>query len=212
MTGMTARTDRLPQRLVMIGEQAFEKPFDATCGACRSPYAADVDQALAEGYSYKMVRSLFAGRRPACPNDAILRAHVAYGHLAGPHLKARLAIEESVAQRGGDSSTTSAGHEEALTAILRHGVGLLASGMLEVRASDMVAAARLQAQLERARDGEGVEASAWQAAFMTFFEIVRRHLSPGQWKAFVAEVYASPEIRAVLSDQQRPVAPGEVER
>jgi hypothetical protein len=212
MTGMTARTDRLPQRLVMIGETAYEKPFDATCGACRSPYAPDIDQALAEGYSYKMVRSLFAGRRPKCPNDVILRAHVAYGHLAAPHLKARLAVEASVAERGGDSSTTSAGYEEALAAIIQHGTGLLASGMLEVRASDMVAAARLQAQLERARDGEGVEASVWQGAFMTFFEIVRKHLSPNQWKAFVAEVYASPEVRAVMSDSQRAVAPGEVER
>jgi hypothetical protein len=208
MTG----TERQPQRLVMIGEQAFEKPFDATCGACRSPYAADLDQALAEGYSYKMVRSLFAGRRPRCPNDVILRAHVARGHLAAPHLKARLAVEESVARRGGDSSTASAGYEEALAALIRHGTGLLESGMLEVRASDMVAAARLQAQLERARDGEGVEASAWQGAFMVFFEIVRKHLSPVQWRAFVAEVYASPEIRAVLGDSQRSVAPGEVER
>jgi hypothetical protein len=212
MTGMTARTDRLPQRLVMIGETAYEKPFDATCGACRSPYAADIDQALAEGYSYKMVRSLFAGRRPACPNDVILRAHVAYGHLAAPHLKARLAVEESVAGRGGDSSVTSAGYEEALAAIIQHGAGLLASGLLEVRASDMVAAARLQAQIDRARDGEGVEASVWQAAFMNFFEIVRKHMSQNQWKAFVADAYSSPEIRAVLSDAQRSVAPGEVER
>ncbi len=209
---MTPKTDRLPQRLVMIGEQAYEKPFDPACGACRSPYAADLDQALAEGYSYKTVRSLFAGRRPACPNDAILRAHVARAHLAAPHLKARLAVEESVARRGGDSSTASAGYEEALQALIRHGTSLLESGMLEVRASDMVAAARLQAQLERARDGEGVEASAWQAAFISFFEIARRHLSPSQWRAFVAEVYASPDVRAVLSDSQRSVAPGEVER
>lgn len=206
------RTDRLPQRLVMIGETAFEKPFDARCGACRSPYGADIDQALAEGYSYKMVRSLFAGRRPACPNDAILRAHVSCGHLAAPHLKARLAVEQSVAGRGGDSATASAGYEEALKAIIQHGAGMLASGLLDVRASDMVAAARLQAQLDARRDGEGVEASAWQQAFMTFFEIVRHHLSPNQWKAFVAEVYASPEIRTVLADSQRPVAPGEVER
>jgi hypothetical protein len=65
----------------------------------------------------------------------------------------------------------------------------------------MIAAMRLVAQLERARDGEGVEASAWQAAFMEFFEIVRRHLGYDQWKAFVTDVYASPAIRAVLSEQ-----------
>jgi hypothetical protein len=47
-----------------------------------------------------------------------------------------------------------------------------------------------------------VEASAWQAAFMEFFEIVRKHLGHAQWKAFVTDVYASPAIRAVLAEPQ----------
>jgi hypothetical protein len=202
---MTGRTDRLPQRLVMIGEQAFEKPFDATCGACRSPYGTDIDQALAEGYSYKMIRSMFAGRKPACPNAVILQMHVTRGHLAGPHLKARLSFEQAAATRGDDPAQTSAGIEDMLGALMRHGAGLLSTGMLEVRASDMVAAARLQAQLDRARDGEGVEASVWQAAFMNFFEIARRHMSHEQWKRFVADAYGSPEIRAVMAQGEREI-------
>jgi hypothetical protein len=42
---------------------------------------------------------------------------------------------------------------------------------------------------------------------MSFFEIVRRHLGYDQWKSFVDEVYASPEIRAVLADSA-PAIPG----
>lgn len=205
---MTGRTDRLPQRLVMIGDVAHEKPFDATCGACRSPYGTDIDQALGEGYSYKMIRSMFAGRKPACPNNVILQLHVTRGHLAAPHLKARLAFEEAAKGRGDDPADHSAGIEDALSALIRHGTGLLATGLLEVRASDMVAAARLQAQLDRARDGEGVEASAWQAAFMEFFEIVRRHMSHEQWKRFVADAYGSPAIRAVMAQGGRELPEG----
>jgi hypothetical protein len=90
--------------------------------------------------------------------------------------------------------------EDALAAIIRQGAGQLVHGELEVSARDMIAAMRLQSQIDRARDGEGVEASAWQAAFMEFFEVVRRHMTPVQWKAFVNDAYSSPVIRSVLAE------------
>ncbi len=200
---MTATTKTLTRRVV-IGGREYDKPWDPSCGACRSPWLGHIDSALAEGYSLRQVSKLLAGRRPAVPNETILRAHIQ--HLAEPHLKSRLAFEEAAQARGDDTSSTSARMEDALDAIIRQGREQLASGELEVGAKDMIAAMRLVAQLERARDGEGVEASAWQAAFLEFFEIVRRHLGYDQWKAFVQDVYASPGIRAVLSEQ--PGLPG----
>jgi hypothetical protein len=89
---------------------------------------------------------------------------------------------------------------DALAAIIAHGSAQLASGELEIGARDVLRALDLQLKVERDRAGEGVETSAWQAAFMSFFEIVRRHLTGPQWKAFVTDVYASPEIRAVMTD------------
>jgi hypothetical protein len=130
------------------------------------------------------------------PNDVILRAHVP--HLAEPHLKARLDFEAAAEARGDDTTGTGARMEDALRGIIRRGAEQLAHGELDVAARDMIAAMRLQAQLDSARKGEGVEASQWQAAFMEFFEIVRRHLSAAQWRAFVTDVYASPAVRAVM--------------
>jgi hypothetical protein len=195
-------------RRVVIGGREYDKPYSQQCGACRSPWMVHIDAALAEGYSIRQVSRLLSGRRPAVPNEVILREHIA--HLAEPHRKARLAFEEAAEARGDDTTSTSARMEDALAAIIRQGNQQLAHGELEVSAKDMVAAMRLQAQLDRAREGEGVEASAWQAAFIAFFSIVRKHLSHAQWNAFVAEVYASPEIRAVLSEAERPAAPGEL--
>lgn len=196
---MTAKSKATLTRRVIIGGREYDKPWDPSCGACRSPWIRDIDSALAEGYSLRQVSRLLAGRRPGVPNEVILRAHIR--HLAEPHLKARLALEEAASARGEDTASASARMEDALAAIVRRGTEQLAHGEMEVGARDMIAAMRLTAQLERARDGEGVEASQWQAAFMSFFEIVRRHLSPDQWRAFTADVYASPEIRAVLASQ-----------
>lgn len=191
-------------RSVLIGGRTWEKPWDPSCGACRSPWLLDIDAALAEGYTLRQIARILAGRHPAVPNEIILRGHVQ--HLAPPHLKARIAFEESAKARGDDPDSSPATAEDALEAIIRQGREVLAQGELAVSAKDMIAAMRLKQQMA-AREGEGVEVSAWQGAFMEFFEIVRKHLGHAQWKAFVNDVYASPAIRAVLSDKA-PALPG----
>ena len=194
--------------MVVTDEQTWEKPYEWSCGACRSPYGDQLDQALAEGWSYKAVRKFFSGRKPGCPNEVILRYHVDHGHLIPPHLKARLAFEEAAGARGEDPESASARGEDVLAAILRQGTTQLLTGMVEVRASDMVAAVRLQEQIARNRDGEGVEASTWQQAFMEFFEIVKGHLTPVQWRQFVGDVYSSPALRQVLTRDDRALPGG----
>jgi hypothetical protein len=196
---MTTQASRPRVKVVVTGEQTWEKPYEWSCGACRSPYGDQIDESLAEGWSYRAVRKFFAGRKPGCPNEVILRYHVEHGHLIPPHLKARLAFEEAANERGDDPESASARGEDVLAAILRQGTAQLLTGMIDVRASDMVAAVRLQEQIARSRDGEGVEASAWQAAFMSFFEIVKGYLTPKQWKQFTGDVYSSPELRQILT-------------
>lgn len=206
MKGTTTATKQLTRRVV-IGGKEYDKPWDPACGACRSPWLSSIDSMLAEGYSLRHLRKVLAGLHPAVPNEAILRVHIA--HLAEPHRRQRIAFEEAASQRGEDTTTTSAALGDVLKAIIAQGGIQLASGELEVGARDVLRAMQLQVQLERAQAGEGVEATAWQAAFMSFFEIVRSHLDARQWKAFVADVYASPEIRAVMSDAAAPAIPGE---
>lgn len=195
-------------KVVVTDEQEWEKPYEWGCGACRSPYGDQIDQALAEGWSYKAVRKFFAGRKPAAPNEVILRHHVEQGHLIPPHLRARVAFEEAAAGRGDDTGSDSARGEDALAAIVRAGQAQLLGGMVDVKASDMVAAVRLQEQIAARRDGEGVEASAWQSALMSFFEIVKGYLTPAQWKQFVGDVYSSAELRQVLARDDRSLPGG----
>lgn len=202
---MTAVSSGQLTRRVVIGGQEHDKPWDPTCGACRSPWLAQIDVMLAEGYALDQIRKHLAGVRPAPPNNEILRGHIA--HLAAPHRKARMAFEEAAAQRGEDTARDGAQLPDALRNVVRLGAERLATGELDIQPRDMLSAAKLLVQLERAQAAEGVEASAWQAAFMEFFEIVRKHLTSSQWSAFVTEVYDSPAIRAVLTGPS-PALPG----
>ena len=197
---MTTASEALPTRRVIIGGQEYDKPWDPACAACRSPWLGSIDAALAEGRSMKSIRRLLAGRHPAVPSEQLLREHIA--HLAGPHLKMRMDFEDAAEARGESTDTASARMEDALAALIRQGTELLAHGELDITAQHMLAAMKLQAQLTAQRDGEGVEASQWEAVFMELIEIVRRHLGHAQWKAFMDDVYSSAAIRAVLDGQQ----------
>lgn len=192
-------------RRVVIGGIEHDKPWDPSCGACRSPWLQSIDTMLAEGYALTSVRKHLASIKPACPNIEILRSHIP--HLAEPHRKARLAFEAAATARGEDTAHDGANLTDVLQAVVRVGGERLALGELDIQPRDMLKATQLLIQLERAQAAEGVEGSAWQAAFMEFFEIVRKHLTQPQWRAFVTDVYASPAIRAVLADQA-PSIPG----
>jgi hypothetical protein len=192
-------------RRVVIGGQSYDKPWDPSCGACRSPWLQQIDVMLAEGYALLQIRKHLSGLKPACPNAEILRAHIP--HLAGPHRKARMAFEAEAEARGDNTDSAGAQLTDALQAIVRAGSERLALGDLDIQAKDSLKAIQLLLQLQRSQAAEGVEASAWQAAFMEFFEIVRKHLTPSQWRAFVTDVYDSPAIRAVLTGQS-PAIPG----
>lgn len=201
---MTAENSQITRRVV-IGGQPYDKPWDPHCPACRSPWLAQIDAMLAEGYSLTRVRKHLAGLRPAPPNAEVLRTHIP--HLADPHRQARLAYEDAAQARGDDTTSTSAKMTDALQAVIRVGSQRLAAGELDIGARDMLSAVKIQVQLDRAQAGEGVESSAWQAAFLEFFELVQKRLTPGQWQEFVADVYDSPAIRSVLAGQA-PAIPG----
>jgi hypothetical protein len=202
---MTLRSNSLATRRVVIGGQAYDKPWDRDCGACRSPWLAQIDGMLAEGYALRTIRKHLAGLRPAVPNEPILRSHIR--HLAEPHRKARLTFEEAAEARGDDTTTSGATASDALNELIRQGQQALVHGELDLQARDLTRAIQLQMQLDRSRASEGVEASQWQAAMIEFFEISRRIMKPEQWSEFVSEVYASPVIRGVLADAA-PALPG----
>jgi len=193
-------------RRVVIGGREHDKPWYPDCAACRSPWMLNIDSMLAEGYSLRLIRKHLANRHPAVPSEPVLRAHIP--HLAEPHRKSRMAFEEAAAARGEDTASSSASLSDALDELVRQGHEALVHGELDLQPRDLTRAIQLKIQLDKSRASEGVEASAWQTAFMEFFEIARRVLSPQQWGVFVDEVYASPAIQAVMAGEQPALASG----
>jgi len=196
-------------RRVVIGGREYDKPWIAACAGCRSPWMITIDSMLAEGYALRSIRKHLAGLRPAPPNEPSLRSHIA--HLAEPHRKARLAFEAAAEARGDDTTTAGARISDALAELIRQGTESLVHGEMELQPRDLTRAIQLQMQLDKSQSGEGIEASAWQAAFIEFVEITRRILTEAQWSVFVSEVYGSPVIRAALADAAPALAGGERE-
>jgi hypothetical protein len=192
-----ARTKtELPTRTVLLDDGTLmEAPFDPCCGACRSPWIPEIDQALAAGLTPQAIRSDLKGRRPAVPNSSILLAHV--DHLPERTRAMRRLLE--------DPGRMQVGTRDALGGILAAGWRALAEGRLELTSADWMKALSLKIRQEQSEE-RYASAQAWQAAFMAFFEIVRNYLPPAEWQAFAAECYASPEILAVSSIA--PPAPG----
>ena len=187
-------------RTVFIGDREYEKPYDPACPCCRSPWHLQIDVMLSEGYTPHAIKRLLQGRKPAPPRIEHISAHI--DHLAEPHRKLRLQLEEDARERGDGAGLSLVSLADANKALIQKGYAALAAGDLEVTSRDLLRAMALQAQLEKAAAGGQVSADAWQAVFVEMLGIVRTHLSPAQWQAFTNDVYASPTIRQVLAEQQ----------
>lgn len=185
---MTVRTE-LPTRTILLPDGgSTEAPFDPSCGACRWPWVTEIDKLLAEGLAFTEIRRLLDGRTPRCPNDAILRRHI--DHLPRQQRDMRLALE--------DPARSLVDAQAAVEEIVQLGYRRLAAGEMELSSSDWMKALQLQAKMDK--DSAAISTNEqWQAAFMSFFELVRRYLPPEKWPEFQRACMMSPEIRAVSS-------------
>lgn len=174
--------------VVLPDGNAVEAPWVAACGACRSPWIIEIDRGLASGLSLTALRGELRNRHPACPNEQILREHI--DHLPVAQREMRRNLE--------DAGRTIVGVDEAVREVITRGFRQLAEGTMEISASDWMRALALQDKINAA-DQRVASAEAWQQAFLAFFEIARRHMSPAEWHSFRSECSVSPEILAVSS-------------
>jgi hypothetical protein len=202
-------TSRLEIRTVVIGEQEYEKPYDPACPCCRSKWHLQIDELLSEGYTARAIVKFLAGRRPRPPQPEHIAAHV--DHLAEPHRKLRLQLEESAEARGDEAESSSIVKlADVANAVVQRGFAAIAAGEMEINSRDLLRALTIAAQLEKSGQGSGTSTDAWQSVFVEMLGLVRQHMSPAQWQAFAMDVHASPAIRAALTESQPAIPPAGV--
>lgn len=194
-------TKPLELRTVIIGDAEYEKPYDPACPCCRSPWHLQIDEMLSQGYKYPAIGKLLSGRRPRCPRPEHIAAHV--DHLAEPHRKLRMQLEESAGERGDTQEGISlVTLTDVASAVVQRGFAAMAAGEMEINSRDLLRALTIAAQLEKNAAGAGTSTDAWQQVFVEMLGLVRSHMSTAQWQAFTVDVYASPAIRSALTESQ----------
>ena len=195
---MTAAESSAPAgmfRTVLIGGREYPKPFDPGCPVCRSPWLVSIDEMLAEGYTFAGIRAVLRGRTPGVPaGDRVYRDHL--DHLAEPHSKMRAELEGRA--EGESPHLVDVG--AATQAVITRGFAALAAGKLEITSKDLLTALRLQSQMDRADQSAGMDPAGWQSVFVEFLTLVRQHMPPASWQAFVSAVHASPTISVILAE------------
>jgi hypothetical protein len=162
---------------------------------------AQIDNFLAQGWTYESIRNYLKDRRPAPPKAAQLARHV--DHLAAPHRMARRQLEHDASQRGQDlgGDLPLPQLSDLTKAALQRLYEAMASGAVQPSMRDIIAAMKYQSALE-AEGNAHADVQACQDALIEIYEIARRHLGPEKWQEFARDVYASEAITTVIG---RPV-------
>lgn len=194
-------TKAVEYRTVVIGDSEFEKLYDPACPCCRSVWHLQIDELLSEGWKYPAITKFLSGRKPRPPRPEHIAAHV--DHLAEPHRKLRVQLEEAAGGRGDTQEGTSLlTLGDVASAVVQRGFAAMAAGEMEINSRDLLRALTIAAQLEKTAAGSGTSAEAWQQVFVEMLGLVRQHMSTAQWQAFTVDVYASPAIRSALAESQ----------
>ena len=136
----------------MLDGELATAPYVRTCGACRSPWVVELDAKLALGLTPAAIRQDLSGRRPACPNAAILRAHV-------DHLPQQV---REIRRQAEDPSRSMIGPNEAVDSIIQQGYRALAAGEIQLSSGDWIRALGLRVQMDRQQE-RAASAEQWQA-------------------------------------------------
>ncbi len=85
--------------------------------------------------------------------------------------------------------------------IVQKGVEMVASGTLEIKGNDVLAAARFLHQVDQAAGGD-TDTDVWINTVMEHMTIVQQHLTPEQQQAYARDLNASPVLRALKAKMQ----------
>lgn len=204
MSTLSQTTEASGTLTIRIGDQDWEKPWDASCAACTSTWLGQIDSLLASGWTPESIHARMRGRKPAPPRPAIIKDHVP--HLAQPHYEQRLAYDR---QRGlpVDPGVPVPELRDVADAALQRVYSGMAAGTIMPPLRDVIAALRLRQQLDAESAGTASQA-AMQEAMIAIFEIARRHLAGPQWEAFTRDVYASEALVSLIRPRPQAAIPG----
>jgi hypothetical protein len=201
----------VPQSIasIRIGKHTYPVKSVPTCMVCQSPHRYTIERELAYGNTYKAVHSSLEMLDPPVPTAEAMARHVTNGHMPLQQTSQRLMIERRAVEMG---KSIEEGAESLLdtvsvnSAIIEKGFRRLQDGDLQPNMNDLLAALKLQAQIDAATPSGSVDNEVWMEAMMEYLSIAKKLMPPEMWARFGMELAASPVMKAIQAQMSAPVA------
>ena len=200
--------------MTRIGGVDYPLRSDPNCKTCQSPHRIRIEADLIRGHSYRAIARSLEGLPEGVkghPTRESISNHVQKGHLPIGQAVQRRIIERrarEIGQAVEDSEEPLVDHITINRMIVQKGFEAMASGSLDIKASDVVQASRFLHQVEKEAGGD-IDAQAWIQAVMEYMEIAQRFIPSDQWAAYGAALQRSPVLRS-LAQRQSQTIEGEV--
>ena len=193
-----------PLSLVMarVGGENYPMRSEANCKTCQSPNRLHIESELVRGRSYRTIARSLVGMPEGVkghPSHESIANHVKGGHVPLGQAAQRRIIERRAVEIGRaveDSEDPLTDYVTLNQMIVNKGVEMMASGDLDIKATDVIAASKFLYGVEQGAGGE-VDVQAWIEAVTEFMEIAQKHIPPSAWQAYAAELHASPVLKAL---------------
>lgn len=199
---------------VRIGGQDYAMRSEPNCKTCQSPNRLYIESELVRGRSYRSISRSLVGMpegEKGHPSHESISNHVTAGHVPLGAATQRRIIERRAKEIGRsveDSEDPLVDYVTVNQMIVHKGFEMLASGSLDIKAADVIGAAKFLKQVEDAAGGD-IDTQAWIEATMEYMEIAQRFIPPQAWAEYSAALQASPVLRALAARQQQTIE-GEV--
>lgn len=199
--------------MTRIGGVDYPVRSEPNCKTCQSPHRFRIEADLIKGLSYTVIARSLQGL-PEGPKGHPTAEGIA-NHVKAVHLPVGAATQRRIIERRAQEIGRNIEHDTEVLAdhvtvsqmIVQRGVEMVAEGNLEIKGSDVLAAARFLHQVEQAAGGE-TDTQVWIDVVMEHMALVQKWLPPEAWAGYTHDLNNSPVLKQ-LAAKQRTIA-GEV--
>jgi hypothetical protein len=203
---------------IKIGNKEYPVVRSSRCGTCMHPARFAIEERLLLNYGYPSIIKWMSGKSTRLTDGTeeewpVLTKEQLKYHRDQGHCPADSDMIHDLAQRRAQSMGFDleenrgrfVDHVVAQQSVLAIGVEALLKGEIQPDVKDLLAASKLLADLEAAKNSDS-SVEQWQELMVIYFKTVQATVSPEQWRLIMGKIANNPTVKSM---QEKRVLEGE---